>query len=116
MLCGVIMLTDPSEVNDLAIAERRSLSTTVLSPKQSKTPSKAPNETNTDKRRSNEYLFKTQRTPTPDISYYVITKQQRKVWERNQISSKKKAKERRFKKKAQEVLLGFPKASLSNIV
>ena len=33
LLCGFIMLTDPSEVNDLPIVKRRSLSTRVLSQK-----------------------------------------------------------------------------------
>ena len=51
------------------------------------------------KRRSNKYLIKTQRRPSPYIGYYLMTKQQRKVWERNQISSKKKTKESRLKKK-----------------
>ena len=104
LLCGgVIMLTNPSEVNDLPIAERRSLPTCILRPKQFKRSNKAPNKTNTvqhqmrpkktHKRRSNKYLIKTQRRPSPDISYYVITKN-RKVWERNQISSKDKTKEK----------------------
>ena len=50
---------------------------------------------------------KTQRT-SPDINYYVITKQHRQVWERNQVSSKKKTEERLKKKQKR----GFTKKAV----